>query len=164
MTRAIGLLSSLREWLRRNAGNRSVPVAAKHPGELACSFIQQGNDLAARELLLKTLAQKNEIRDVAVLNWLFPNYFFDTPANPPPAVLLVNQKCGYCNSSRLELWRTFGKPVSIEHLIARDSNGLGCTRSDSVHGRAEIRTCMRTYLLLIGPELHSLKQPDTKIQ
>jgi tetratricopeptide (TPR) repeat protein len=66
----MGFLNSLREWLRRNAGNSSVPGAAKHRGELACSFIQQGDYLAARELLLKTLEQRNEIRDVAVLNWL----------------------------------------------------------------------------------------------
>jgi tetratricopeptide (TPR) repeat protein len=66
----MGLFSSLREWLRRNAVNRSVPGAATHRAELAYSFIQQGNYLAARELLLKTLEQRNEIRDVAVLNWL----------------------------------------------------------------------------------------------
>jgi tetratricopeptide (TPR) repeat protein len=66
----MGLLNSLREWLRRNTGSRYVTGAAKRGGELAYSFIQQGDYLAARELLVKTLEQRNEIRDVAVLNWL----------------------------------------------------------------------------------------------
>jgi hypothetical protein len=66
----MSLLSSLREWLRRNAGDRPVPGAAKRRGELACSFIQQADYLAAREVLLKALEQRNEIGDVVVLNWL----------------------------------------------------------------------------------------------
>jgi tetratricopeptide (TPR) repeat protein len=67
----MGLLSSLRERLgRRNAGNRSVPGALKRRGELAYSFIRQGDCLAAREQVLKALEQRNEIGDVAVLNWL----------------------------------------------------------------------------------------------
>jgi tetratricopeptide (TPR) repeat protein len=66
----MSLLSSLREWLRRNAGDRPVPGAAKRRGELAYSFIQQADYLAAREVLLKALEQRNEIGDVAVLNWL----------------------------------------------------------------------------------------------
>ncbi len=66
----MGLLRSLRERLRRDAGNRPVPGAVKRRGELAYSFIQQGECLAAREQLLKALEQRNEIGDVAVLNWL----------------------------------------------------------------------------------------------
>lgn len=66
----MGFLSSLREWLGRNAGNRTVPGAAMHCGELAYSFIQKDDYLAARKLLLKVLEQRNEIRNVAVLNWL----------------------------------------------------------------------------------------------
>jgi Tfp pilus assembly protein PilF len=66
----MALLSSLREWLRQNAGNKSVHGAAKHSGELAYSFIQKDDYLAARKLLLKALERRNEIQDVAILNWL----------------------------------------------------------------------------------------------
>jgi tetratricopeptide (TPR) repeat protein len=67
----MGLLSWLREWLRRrNEGNSAVPGALRRRGELAYSFIQQGDCLAARELLLKALEQRNEIEDLAVVNWL----------------------------------------------------------------------------------------------
>jgi len=66
----MGLLSWLRELLHRIARNESVPGAVKARGELACSYIQQGNCVAARELLLKALDQRDEIRDLATLNWL----------------------------------------------------------------------------------------------
>ena len=67
----MGYLSSLRDWLRRrNADKKSVPGAVMRQGELAYSFIQQGDCSAARELLLKALDQRKEIEDVGVLNWL----------------------------------------------------------------------------------------------
>jgi tetratricopeptide (TPR) repeat protein len=66
----MGLLRALRDRLRRNAAHRSVPGVVKRRGELAYSFIQQGDCLTARELLLKALEQRNEIEELAVLNWL----------------------------------------------------------------------------------------------
>ena len=65
----MGLLR-LRKLLHWNARNQSAPGAVKARGELAYSYIQQGNFVAARELLLKALDQKDEIRDVVTLNWL----------------------------------------------------------------------------------------------
>ena len=67
----MGFLSSFRDWLRqRNADKKSVPGSVKRCGELAYSFIQQGDCLAARKLLLKALDQRKEIGDVGVRNWL----------------------------------------------------------------------------------------------
>lgn len=46
------------------------PALQSTAAKLAYSFIQQGDYLAARNLLLKALEQRNEIRDAAVLNRL----------------------------------------------------------------------------------------------
>jgi tetratricopeptide (TPR) repeat protein len=69
-TYALGLLSSIREWLRRNRVDRLASGTVKSRGKSAYSFIQRGDYLTARELLLKALEQRNDIRDPAVLNWL----------------------------------------------------------------------------------------------
>jgi len=66
----MGFLSWLRELLHRNIRNKSVPEVVKARGELAYSYIQQGDYVAARELVSKALDQRDEIRDVATLNWL----------------------------------------------------------------------------------------------
>ena len=66
----MNVLSSLRERLRRKGSVSVVPGSVKRRGELAYSFIEQGDCLTARELLLKTLEQRNEIGDLTVLNWL----------------------------------------------------------------------------------------------
>jgi tetratricopeptide (TPR) repeat protein len=67
----MGLVSSIRERLRRrNTGNNSITGEVKRRGEQAYYFMQKGDCLAARELLLKALEKRNEIGDVAVLNWL----------------------------------------------------------------------------------------------
>ncbi len=66
----MGFLSWLRELLHRNTRNKSAPGVVKARGELAYSYIQQGNYVAARELVSKALDQRDEIRDVATLNWL----------------------------------------------------------------------------------------------
>ena len=63
-----------RSWLRAllnpNAAEESVASAAKASGKLAYSHIRQGDYVAARDVLLKALSQRDKIRDVAVLNWL----------------------------------------------------------------------------------------------
>ena len=55
----MGFLSWLRELLHRNTRNKSVPGVVKARGELAYSYIQQGNYVAARELVSKALDQRD---------------------------------------------------------------------------------------------------------
>lgn len=59
----------MRERLRRN-GSRHVPGIVKSRANLAYSFIQQGDYLSARGLLLEALEQRNDIRDPSVLKSL----------------------------------------------------------------------------------------------
>ena len=61
----MGFLYWVRELLHRNA----VGVA-KARGKLAYSYIQKGNYVGARELLLNALERRNDIRDPSTLNWL----------------------------------------------------------------------------------------------
>lgn len=64
------LFNSIRKLLRRN-DSRHVPGIVKARLNMAYSFIQQGEYLAARQLLLKALEQRNDIQDqdAAALNW-----------------------------------------------------------------------------------------------
>jgi tetratricopeptide (TPR) repeat protein len=68
---SMNLLSSLRERLREKRSSSLVPGSVMSLRELAYSSIQRGDYLGARELLVKALEQRNEIKDPAVLNWLW---------------------------------------------------------------------------------------------
>jgi hypothetical protein len=63
------LFALIREWLRRN-DSRHVPGIVKSRGNMAYSFIQQGEYLAARDQPLTALERRYDIRDPSVSNWL----------------------------------------------------------------------------------------------
>jgi tetratricopeptide (TPR) repeat protein len=63
------LFTSIRERLRRN-DSRHVPSIVKSHANIAYSFIQHEEYLAARQQLLKALERRNDIRDPSILTWL----------------------------------------------------------------------------------------------